>query len=168
MVLLVSLVLAACGDEPRGTGGENQPPASPPAASAAKPAPGAPIAFRDIRAQSGIAWKHTFLDSESGTSYKLNPYDHGSGVLIADANGDGHDDLLLLNFVGTNGLYLGQGNGTFKDQTEKSGLAMPRSINVGGCFGDYAMTMASRPARVHQSRAVRLPATAATRHREGT
>src|SRR5262245_28745128 len=137
-VSILTLAIGSCPGE-QSSSSDPKPQAQPSAAPAAKQAPAtaSPIVFRDGLAASGITWKHTFLDSESGNTYKVNPYDHGSGVLIADVNGDAHDDVYFLNFVGPNALYLGQGDGTFKDQTAKSGLAMGRSVCVGGCFGDY-------------------------------
>ena len=96
-----------------------------------------PIRFQDALASSGIDWQHVFIDDETGTTYKLNPYDHGSGVLVADVNGDQHDDVYFLNFLGDNALYLGDGQGHFRETTSEAGLAMSRVISVGGCFGDY-------------------------------
>jgi hypothetical protein len=49
----------------------------------------------------------------------------GKGALAADLNGDGHQDLYVLN-LGPNVLYLNNGDGTFRDATKQSGLGDPR------------------------------------------
>jgi hypothetical protein len=127
-VIAVSMLLAAaCGKSP-GSG------ASAPAQvknSAVVPH------FTDVLADSGITFKHHYIDSESGSTYRVNPYDHGSGVCVADVNGDGLDDIYLLDFLGTDALYLNRGNLKFEDVTEKAGVGIPRALKVGAAFGDY-------------------------------
>ena len=93
--------------------------------------------FLHVLNKSGIRFRHTFIDSETGTTYKLNQYDHGSGVLVADVNNDGRDDIYFLNFIGGNSLWINHGNGTFEDATQRAGIAMSDAICVGGAFGDY-------------------------------
>jgi hypothetical protein len=121
--------LAACGkDEPARTGG-----ATDGGATEGPPVP----RFVDVLPASGITFVHHFLDSETGSTYKINPYDHGSGVFIADVNGDGLDDLYFLDFRGPNALYLNRGQMRFEDVTDAAGIGVPRSISVGAAFGDY-------------------------------
>jgi len=128
-VLLAVGALAACGkDDPAKTGASDGP-----AATDGPPVP----KFVDVLPASGITFVHHFLDSETGSSYKINPYDHGSGVFIADVNGDGLDDLYFLDFRGPNALYLNRGQLRFEDVTEAAGVGVPRSISVGAAFGDY-------------------------------
>jgi len=93
--------------------------------------------FVDVLPASGITFRHHFLDSETGSTYKVNPYDHGSGVCIADVDGDGLEDLYLLDFAGPNALYRNLGGLRFEDITAKAGIAVARSISVGASFGDY-------------------------------
>ncbi len=92
--------------------------------------------FTDVLPSSGITHQHHFLDSETGTQYRINPYDHGSGVYVADVNGDGLDDIYFLDFLGPNALYVNRGDWVFEDVTEASGLAVDRAISVGAAFGD--------------------------------
>ncbi len=96
-----------------------------------------PTGFTHVLKQSGIDFTHTFIDRETGTVWKLNQYDHGSGVLVADVNQDGRDDLYFLNFIGDNGLWVNRGDGAFEDVTQGAGVAMSTVISVGGAFGDY-------------------------------
>ncbi|HKQ62225.1 MAG TPA: CRTAC1 family protein, partial [Candidatus Polarisedimenticolaceae bacterium] len=103
---------------------------------AAAPAAGAPH-FTDVLGESGIDFRHHFIDSESGSRYRINPYDHGSGVLVADVNGDGRDDIYLLDFLGPNQLYLNRGGMKFDKATPAAGIGLDRAVHVGGAFGDY-------------------------------
>ncbi len=95
------------------------------------------LRFTNVLSQSGITFTHHYLDSETGTTFKINPYDHGSGVLVADVNGDDLEDIYFLDFLGSNALYLNRGGFKFEDVTAKSGVAVARSIGVGAAFGDY-------------------------------
>jgi len=67
----------------------------------------------------------------------MNQYDHGSGVLVADVNGDGLMDIYLLDFLGPNALCINKGNFKFEDVAKRAGVEMPESVSVGGAFGDY-------------------------------
>jgi len=51
----------------------------------------------------------------------IPPSFSGSGIAAEDVNGDGIADILLVGGRG-NKLYLGNGDGTFRDVTEKSGI----------------------------------------------
>ena len=106
-------------------------------AESAKVAPPGTPRFTNVLAQSGITFKHHFIDSESGSTYRINPYDHGSAVLVADANGDGLEDVLLLDFMGPNHLYLNRGGLRFENVAGAAGVEVDRAIKVGGAFGDY-------------------------------
>ncbi|MEX2120292.1 MAG: CRTAC1 family protein [Pirellulales bacterium] len=87
--------------------------------------------------ESGLDFKMEFLPTEQGENFKTNLYDHGCGVVVGDCNGDGHDDLLFLNQLGSNALYRNRGDGTFEDVTEEAGVALADRICVGGTFADY-------------------------------
>ncbi|MEO6711384.1 MAG: VCBS repeat-containing protein, partial [Planctomycetota bacterium] len=119
LALLSGFALAACE-------GEKEAPKQ--AASA--------IRFQDVTAASGIKFSHHYLDSESGSHYQVNPYDHGSGVAIADVDGDGKDDVYFCDFLGPNALYRNLGGMRFEDITAKAGVAVDHSLSVGAAFGD--------------------------------
>ncbi|MEW6238246.1 MAG: CRTAC1 family protein [Candidatus Omnitrophota bacterium] len=69
----------------------------------------------------------------------------GAGVAAADVNGDGWDDIYLINGASLyhppgenaprNQLFLNQGDGTFKDATDASGLG-DTGFGAGGYFAD--------------------------------
>jgi hypothetical protein len=133
--LATAALLAACEKspsappDPAAPAKSGAPPASPPAAGSLK--------FTDVLAGSGIDFRHHFLDSETGSSYQVNPYDHGSGVCVADVDGDGRDDVYLLDFLGPAKLYLNRGGMKFEDVTAKAGVAVERALKVGAAFGDF-------------------------------
>jgi hypothetical protein len=94
--------------------------------------------FRDAAPESGINFRMSFLPDEQGEKFKVNLYDHGCGVAVADVDGDGHDDVLFLNQLGGNALYRNRGDGTFDNITTASGpLALDDRVCVGAAFGDY-------------------------------
>jgi hypothetical protein len=74
--------------------------------------------FTDITEKSGIV----------ATGY-------GMGVAVGDINNDGWPDLYLSN-LGSNQMYLNQGDGTFTDVTKKTGTDDPR-WSTSAAFFDY-------------------------------
>jgi hypothetical protein len=96
------------------------------------------VGFRDAAPESGIDFTMSYLPGEQGEKFKINLYDHGSGLAVADYDGDGDDDVLFLNQLGPNALYRNRGDGTFDHVTEQAGpLALDDRIKVGAAFGDY-------------------------------
>jgi hypothetical protein len=141
-LLILLAAAASCsksGPAPEAEAPAPAAPAPPPAPAPKPPVPSAtPVpTFTNVLAGSGISFRHHYIDTESGSRYRINPYDHGAGVLVADVNGDGLDDVYFLDFLGPNQLYLNRGGLKFENLTEKSGVAMDRVISVGGAFGDF-------------------------------
>jgi hypothetical protein len=93
--------------------------------------------FKDIAAEAGITFRMAFLPKEQGENFKANLYDHGCGIAIADFDGDGFDDIYLLNQLGANALYRNKGDGTFEDVTARAGVGLGDRICVGATFADY-------------------------------
>ncbi len=78
------------------------------------------LRFEDVTAPSGLV--HT---------------DWGQGVCAGDFDNDGFVDL-HIGYWGQNVLFRNQGDGTFRDETKKRGLAMPgRRWSTGCAFLDY-------------------------------
>ena len=96
-------------------------------APAAQPA--APITFTDVTAAAGIRFKH-----ENGAfGKKYLPETMGSGCAFVDVDGDGWQDIVLVQSTtwpgrpktpSTLALYRNNTNGTFTDITRASGLAV--------------------------------------------
>jgi len=92
--------------------------------------------FEEQAREKGIKFHMTFLRPEQGENFKINLYDHGSGVCVADVDGDGHEDVYLLNQLGPNGLFRNRGDGTFEDVAKAAGVALEDRISVAGAFSD--------------------------------
>ena len=109
-------------------------------------APGAPerpaapriAGFEDQATEAGISFRMNFLANEQGENFKINLYDHGSGVAVADYDGDGLDDLYFCNQLDGNALYRNLGGGKFRDVTASAGdVALADRISVSAVFADY-------------------------------
>jgi len=92
--------------------------------------------FEDQVHESGISFVHEIVD-DAGRDYKMVHYDHGNGVLTADVDGDGLQDLYFLTQLGANELWRNAGGGKFEDWTAKSGLGLGEKVSVTGAFADY-------------------------------
>jgi hypothetical protein len=92
--------------------------------------------FHERALQSGITFRMNFLPGEQGKLFKINLYDHGSGLAIGDYDGDGHDDIFFCNQLGENALYQNNGDGTFTDVTAKAGVALGDRVCAAAAFAD--------------------------------
>src|SRR5213594_3956972 len=113
-------LLAACG------GGDK--PA--PSAMAEAPEELRTVTFADVTRAAGIRFRH-----ETGAfGKKYLPETMGSGCAWLDYDGDGRQDILLVNSCPFGAkkkkrtptfpaLYRNRGDGTFEDVTERSGLS---------------------------------------------
>lgn len=99
------------------------------------------VTFRDITTQAGISFVH----NNGAFGKKWMPETYGSGCVFFDMDGDGRQDLLLVNgtrFEGqpgdatTSRLYRNLGAGRFADVTKGSGLDV-ELYGMGGAAGDF-------------------------------
>ncbi len=97
--------------------------------------------FSDVTAQAGIRFTHT----NGAFGKKYLPETMGSGGAFLDADGDGWQDILLVNSTSFPGarasravmaLYRNNGNATFTDVTSRAGLAVP-IYGIGVAAADY-------------------------------
>ncbi|MCE9634575.1 MAG: CRTAC1 family protein [Planctomycetes bacterium] len=95
-----------------------------------------PIGFVDVAQQAGVSFKMAFLPGEQGRTFKINLYDHGTGVALADIDGDGDDDIYFLNQLGPNALYRNDGAWHFTDITAAAGLLVDDRVCAAAVFGD--------------------------------
>ncbi|MFO0916420.1 MAG: FG-GAP-like repeat-containing protein [Pirellulales bacterium] len=91
--------------------------------------------FTDRLSESGINFIHRIVD-DAGKTYKAAHYDHGTGLAIAEVDGDGRVDVLFVNQLGGNGLYRNLGRGKFEDITASSGVELADRIKVAASFAD--------------------------------
>ncbi len=130
---VAAAAIAEDGAPPRG----NEPP----------PNAGDGLRFEDVAAAAGLSFRYTFGDY----AYDNILESSGSGVLWLDHDGDGDQDLYLLNgtyienvsdpkgrvFEGErNRFYCNEGDATFTDCTEASGLGDP-VWSMGASAGDF-------------------------------
>ncbi|MFK8051710.1 MAG: CRTAC1 family protein [Woeseiaceae bacterium] len=91
--------------------------------------------FVDKARDSWIRFRHRVTD-DTAITYKAVHYANGSGISVADIDGDGNLDILFVNQVGANELWRNIGNGRFVDITDDAGIAMSDRISVGASFAD--------------------------------
>jgi enediyne biosynthesis protein E4 len=106
-------------------------------------APPASLGFQfvDVTANAGIQFRH----NSGAYGGKLLPETLGSGCAFLDYDGDGWQDILLVNAMdwpkhkrqrSTLRLYRNNRNGTFSDVTRKAGLDV-EMYGMGVAVGDY-------------------------------
>jgi hypothetical protein len=97
--------------------------------------------FSDVTAAAGIQFRH----NSGGYGGKLLPETLGSGCAFLDYDGDGWQDILLVNgsdwpghkrLRSTLRLYRNNRNGTFTDVTRSAGLDI-EMYGMGVAVGDY-------------------------------
>lgn len=133
LVAVVVLASAGCARK------ETAPAAVAPAPAPVAPAAAAPPVFEETAEAAGLAFRMNFLAGEQGADFKINLYDHGCGVAVADYDGDGNDDVYLVTQLGSNALFRGDGTGKFSDVTAAAGadLGLADRISVSATFADY-------------------------------
>jgi len=89
----------------------------------------------DRQVESGISFKHAIVE-DAGKAYKAVHYDHGTGLSIADVDGDGLLDIYFVNQVGGSQLWRNVGAGKFQDMTAAAGVGVPDKIGVAASFAD--------------------------------
>jgi len=99
------------------------------------------IRLTDVTRQAGI----DFIHDNGAFGRKYLPETLGSGAAFFDFDGDGNQDLLLVNGTSWPGqpskgsrsrLYRNRGDGTFEDVTKGSGLDV-ELYGMGAAVGDY-------------------------------
>jgi enediyne biosynthesis protein E4 len=91
--------------------------------------------FTDRLKESGITFVYHAVDDIT-KHFRMGHYDHGSGVAVADVDGDGLYDIYFVNQVGGNQLWKNLGGGKFKNITQEAGVGLPDRISVAAAFAD--------------------------------
>jgi hypothetical protein len=107
----------------------------------AVPPTASPIVFSDVTTQAGLRFVH----NSGAFGRKYLPETLGAGALFLDIDGDGWQDVLLINSMNWparagarshQGLYRNNHNGTFTDITRGSGLDV-ELYGIGAAGGDF-------------------------------
>ena len=91
--------------------------------------------FTDRAVESGITFVNHATE-DSAKFYKPNHYDHGTGIAVADVDGDGLPDIYFVSQLGGNELWKNLGKGKFKDITQEAGVALKDRVSVSASFAD--------------------------------
>jgi hypothetical protein len=124
-------------ETPNALAGGGAPKAAPEAPAAAAAQSG--MKFEERAESAGLKFVMKFLPSEQGENFKINFYDHGSGVAIGDYDGDGLDDVFFCNQLGPCALFHDEGGGKFREVTKDAGelaAALDGKICVGAVWAD--------------------------------
>ena len=98
------------------------------------------VRFTNVTDAAGIKFVH--FKGNSGIS--INREEFGPGVCVGDFDGDGWQDIYFVNgrdlydrgISASNALYHNNGDGTFKDVTERAGVP-GTGYGLGCIWGDY-------------------------------
>ncbi|MDB6033257.1 MAG: ypmQ 2 [Verrucomicrobiales bacterium] len=91
--------------------------------------------FSDEVEASGITFQHHAVE-DANKLYKAVHYDHGTGLAVADVDGDGLLDIYFVSQLGGNQLWRNLGNGRFENITAKAGVAVADRVGVAASFAD--------------------------------
>ena len=125
LIILIVIGLTSCGGE------QGQ-------AVATKTKQIEPVFAEISSGKSGIKFSNT-MDPDMATLENLFDFDYyynGAGVGIGDINNDGLQDIFFASNEGKNTLYLNEGDLTFRDITESSGINTKNKWSNGVTFVD--------------------------------
>jgi len=80
---------------------------------------------------TAIQFKNEVTNAEGFNIFNYRNFYNGGGVAIGDVNNDGRSDVFLTANMGSNKLYLNQGNWQFKDISEQAGIGQSDKWSTG-------------------------------------
>jgi hypothetical protein len=91
--------------------------------------------FHDALPETGITFTHHVVD-DAARDYKAVHYDHGTGLAVADVDGDGLEDIYFVNQLGGNELWKNLGHAAFANITAAAGVGLTDRVSVTASFAD--------------------------------
>jgi hypothetical protein len=96
--------------------------------------------FTDRLPQSGITFVSQVV-RDAAIDFKPAHYDHGTGIVAADVDGDGRIDIYFISQLGGNELWRNLGVGKsgqveFENITQSAGVGLKGRVCVGAAFAD--------------------------------
>lgn len=88
------------------------------------------------RSHTGINFRNLLEETPDLNSLRYSYFYNGGGVAIGDINNDGLQDILFTGNMVKNRLYLNEGNFTFRDITQASGVAEKEGWCTGATMVD--------------------------------
>jgi hypothetical protein len=95
--------------------------------------------FTDQLQQSGITFRNHAVPYAT-SQYMPVHYDHGTGIAVADVDGDGLYDIYFVSQLGGNELWRNLGHGKFQNITAQAGVGLKDRVSVTAAFGDVNNT----------------------------
>jgi hypothetical protein len=93
------------------------------------------FSFTDRFQSSRITFTNSIVE-DALKHFKPAHYDHGTGLAVADVDGDDRLDIYFVNQVGGSELWRNTGEGRFENVTTKAGVALADRIGVAASFAD--------------------------------
>jgi enediyne biosynthesis protein E4 len=91
--------------------------------------------FRDTVTESGITFFNYVVD-DAARFHKPVHYDHGTGIAVADVDGDGREDVYFVNQLTGSQLWKNMGGGRFRNLNSVAGVALADRVGVTASFAD--------------------------------
>jgi enediyne biosynthesis protein E4 len=113
-IALLAIAAACSGDER--TGRETRLDDSPPPV-------GATLFTRLPSSYTGVDFENSLVETRELNVFTYRNFYNGGGVALGDLTGNGLPDLFLTSNLGSNRLYLNEGDYRFRDVTDAAGVA---------------------------------------------
>ncbi|HKZ36363.1 MAG TPA: VCBS repeat-containing protein, partial [Chryseolinea sp.] len=86
--------------------------------------------------KTGITFKNILKETPAANVLTYEYFYNGGGTAIGDVNNDGLDDIYFTANMGSNKLYLNQGNFKFQDITKSAGVSCNEGWKTGVTMAD--------------------------------